>query len=77
MVRDANETGWRAAAGVALRVRLFAPADEANPDRLHSDWVAFHASTTALELKMYADVAETLPARNSTTGGTMDVVAYR
>ena len=71
MVRD--DGGWRALPGVALRTQLWAPADGTN--RLHEDWVAFHAATTARELSAFANVATTLPAHNS-TGRTMDVVAY-
>jgi hypothetical protein len=70
-----ESAGWRAMPGVALRTRLWAPGDATNPNGLHADWVAFHASTTALELKLFADVARTLPTHNS-TGRTMDVVAY-
>eukprot|EP01051_Picozoa_sp_SAG22_P012890 SAG22_NODE_1384_length_4534_cov_2.266516_4_plen_889_part_01 len=75
MAFDSRSSEWHAVPGVALRVHLFAPADEAHPNRLHADWVSFHASTTAHELRLFADVAKTIKTYNS-TGLTMDVVAY-
>ena len=46
------------------------------PNQLHSDWVAFHCNTTALEIKEVARFAATVPAYNSTNGKTVDVLAY-
>jgi beta-fructofuranosidase len=75
-VYDAHSGQWRTAPGVALRTRLFAPAAAGTDvSRLHENWVAFHAATTARELKEFAVVAKTLRTYNS-TGKTMDVVAY-
>lgn len=46
------------------------------PNQLHEDWVAFHCATTAREIKEIAQIAQTIPALNSTNGKTLDVVAY-
>jgi hypothetical protein len=69
---------WEAIPGAAAVTVFYEPKSGTRyrPNQLHRDWVAFHANTTANEVKEMAAIARTIPALNSTNGKTLDVVAY-
>ena len=74
-----TDGAWKALSGAAAASVFYEPGSTGlgyTPNQLHADWVAFHANTTANEVKEMAAIAKTIPALNSTNGKTLDVVAY-
>ena len=70
---------WQPLQHTSVAATFYTPSSTEHgyrPNQLHSDWVAFHCNTTALEIKAVARFAATVPAYNSTNGKTLDVLAY-
>ena len=74
-----SEGSWKRLVGVTAAAVFYEPSSIKlgyAPNQLHEDWIAFHANTTANEIRELAAIARTVPAANSTNGQTLDVVAY-
>ena len=68
---------WKALPDTAAASVFYEPGSTRlgyQPNQLHKDWVAFHANTTANEVKEMAAIAKKTPSLNSTNGKTLDVV---
>jgi hypothetical protein len=75
-----SEGSWRKLPGGVTATTVFYEPGSIKlgytPNQLHEEWVAFHANTTANEIRELAAIARTIVAANSTNGHTLDVVAY-